>query len=86
MSHHIQYIKNVQLLGIITLLVGMLKINRLTGLQGKTGPETVGPVNPLHAAILFALRARSLRYIFTLSLSVAAAELSCSRAQRCICL
>jgi len=23
----------------------MLKINRLTSLQGKTGPETVGPVN-----------------------------------------
>jgi len=43
-------------------------------------------LNPLHAAILFAVRARSLRYIFTLSLSVAAAELSCScvAAQRCI--
>jgi len=25
--------------------LGMLKINRLTGLQGKTGPETAGPVN-----------------------------------------
>ena len=23
----------------------MLKVNRLTGLEGKTGPETAGPVN-----------------------------------------
>jgi len=30
-------------------MLGMLKINRLTGLQGKTGPETAGPVS--HAVI-----------------------------------
>jgi len=27
------------------IIVRMLKINRLTGLQGKTAPETAGPVN-----------------------------------------
>jgi len=30
---------------IVTLLLRLLKINRLTGLQGETGPETAGPVN-----------------------------------------
>jgi len=38
----------------------MLKINRLTGLQGKTGPETAGPVNRAREIFSSLFQARKL--------------------------